>query len=215
MPCDASGMAEIHRMFKAGFGEAGVLVDGVRDGDVDHATVVVEHLSALSASLHAHHEFEDEKFWDPLTERSPGCALHVDRMKQQHAEMLVHLHALDAALPAWRATGRAAEAEAIHAALAGINAGLAEHLPDEEDTIVPVMEAVLTQQEVDAASAHGRRATPKGQAFPMLGQILAAQPDGGTEWMHKHLPPPVRLVWNVVGRRRYEANRRALENGPR
>lgn len=215
MSCDASGMAEIHRMFKAGFGEATALVDGVGDRDAAHAAVVAEHLSTLSLTLHAHHEFEDGRIWDPLTERAPGCALHVDRMRRQHAEMLVHLDALDAALPAWRASGRSQDAEPLRDALGGVNAALAEHLPDEETTIVPVMESVLTQREVDAASAHGRKAIPRNKAFPMLGEILAAQPDGGTVWMRKHLPAPARLVWRVVGSRQYDAHRQALTHGPR
>lgn len=214
MPCDASGMAEIHRMFKAGFGQAGGLVTGVTEGHTRHAEVVADHLGALSAALHAHHEFEDGEFWDPLTQRAPGCALHVERMKQQHAEMLVHLQALDTALPHWRTTATEADATPILEALGGINTALAVHLPDEEESVVPTIEEVLSQREIDAASAHGRRATPKGQTFPMLGQILAAQPDGGTEWQRKHLPPPVRLVWKVFGERAYEANRRALEHGP-
>lgn len=213
MPCDASGMAEIHRMFKAGFGEARSLIDGVREGDAAHAAVVVDHLGALSTGLHAHHEYEDGNLWDPLTERAPACALHVERMKSQHAEMLVHLQALDTALPVWRASGLSLDAEPLRAALTGINAALAAHLPDEEEHIVPAMEKVLSQREVDAAGEHGRRSTPKGQMFSTLGHILAAQPDGGDEWLHKHLPAPVRLVWRHYGRRQYEKTRRALEHG--
>lgn len=215
MPCDASGMAEIHRMFRAGFGEGGDLVAGVADGDTGHADVVGGHLAALSSTLHAHHEFEDGKFWPALTDRAPGCALHVERMRQQHATMLVHLEALERALPAWRASASPTDALPILDALTGINAALAEHLPDEEDNVVPVMESVLTQAEVDAASEHGRRATPRGYTFPQLGAILAAQPDGGDQWQRKHLPAPVRLVWRVFGRRRYLAHREALRAAPR
>ena len=94
-------------MFRAGFGEGPQLVAGVRDGDAAHADAVGDHLAALSAMLHGHHEFEDSHLWDALDERAPTCALHVDRMKQQHAQMLVHLGELDAALPAWRSSGRA------------------------------------------------------------------------------------------------------------
>ncbi|QDO88727.1 hemerythrin domain-containing protein [Ornithinimicrobium ciconiae] len=215
MPCDASGMVEIHRMFRTGFREGPTLVDGVPDGDTAHAAVVARHLSTLSGSLHAHHEFEDGRFWDPLTERAPACVLHVDRMKRQHAEMLVHLNVLDAALPRWAESAASDDARAIREALTGINAALAEHLPDEEETIVPVMAAVLTQKEFDAASAHGRKATPRGQTFPMLGQILAAQPDGGDQWLRKHLPAPVRLIWRLVGKRQYTAHRNELVHGPR
>lgn len=210
MPCDASGMAEIHRFFKSSFGEGGDLVGRVRHGDAAHADRVGAHLHALSRSLHAHHEFEDERMWDPLVQRAPGCALHVGRMRQQHAEMLLHLEALDAALPAWRSSGRASEADPVLEALVGINAALAVHLPDEEGNVVPVMQEVFVQKVMDDASAHGRRATPRGYAFPMLGQILAAQPDGGDEWLRKHLPPPVRWVWRRFGRRRYESYRREL-----
>ncbi|GAA1759067.1 hemerythrin domain-containing protein [Agromyces humatus] len=208
--CDASGMAEIHRMFRVGFGEARALIDGVREGNTAHAGVVADHLAMLSTGLHAHHEGEDSMLWGALEQRSPACAPHVERMKAQHAQLLVHLTALDAALPAWRASGRSVDAARLGVALDGVNAALYEHLGDEEHNIVPVMEAVLTQTEVDALGEHGRKATPKGRMFFQLGAILAAQPDGGAEWQRKHLPPPVRLVWRWVGRPKYEANRAEL-----
>ncbi|GGI45724.1 hypothetical protein BCL57_001595 [Agromyces flavus] len=208
--CDARGMVEIHRMYRASFGEGPTLVRGVAEADDAHADVVGDHLAMISTSLHAHHEFEDENLWDTLDDRAPACAGHVERMKEQHAVMLVHLRELDAALPAWRASGRQADAARVLAALDGINAALAVHLPDEEANIVPVMETVLTQKEVDAASVHGRKATPKGKTWQQLGAILAAQPDGGDEWLRFHLPPPVRGVWRLIGRRKYLANRAQL-----
>ena len=208
--CDARGMAEIHRMFKAGFGEGRELVTGVAEGDGVHADVVADHLAMLSTGLHAHHEGEDTMLWERLQQRAPSCSMHVERMKEQHAQLLVHLTALDGALPAWRSSGRAADAAGVLAALEGINAALAAHLPDEESNIVPVMETVITQQEVDALADHGRKATPKGKMFVQLGAILAAQPDGGDEWQRQHLPPPVRLLWRWVGRPKYEANRAEL-----
>ncbi|WP_156250656.1 hemerythrin domain-containing protein [Pseudactinotalea terrae] len=214
MPCDVSGMIDIHRTFKAGFGGAATLVTGVREGDAAHADIVAAHIHALSAGLHSHHEYEDGHFWEPVTQRLPSCALHVERMKEQHAAMLVFLNALDAALPAWRASGTHADAEPVLQALVGINRCLAEHLPDEEKNVVPALEEVMTQKEVDAAGQHGRRAVPKGQAFPFLGAILAAQPDGGETWLRTHMPLPGRLAWRLIGKKQYLANRHALERGP-
>lgn len=208
--CDASGMADIHRLFRVGFGEAPALVAGVRDGDRAHADVVGGQLALLSTGLHAHHEGEDQRLWDALATRAPSCALHVERMKAQHAEMLVQLDALDAALPAWRADAAAADAAPVQAALAGINAALAVHLGDEEQNIVPVMETTLTEAEVAWFGEHGRRATPKGQLWNQLGAILAAQPDGGEVWLRKNLPGPVRLLWRWIGRPRYAAHRARL-----
>ncbi|WP_353826622.1 hemerythrin domain-containing protein [Agromyces sp. SYSU T0242] len=208
-------MIEIHRMFRAEFAEGPELVGRVAEGDSAHADVVGDHLSLISGSLHAHHEFEDANLWDTLDERAPACAAHVDRMKEQHAAMLVHLRELDAALPDFRAHGRARDAVPVLAALHGINEALAVHLPDEEANIVPVMETVLTQKEVDAAGEHGRKSTPKGKTWQQLGAILAAQPDGGNEWLREHMPVPGRIAWRLVGRRDYAANRAALTGEPR
>ncbi|MCU1447423.1 hemerythrin domain-containing protein [Cryobacterium sp.] len=208
--CDGRGMAEIHRMSRAGFGEAPELVASVADNDAAQADIVGDYLAMLSVGLHAHHEGEDTMLWGRLESRAPSCAAHVARMKKQHAEMLVHLEELDKRLPVWRASGRVGDAASVTAALDGINAALALHLPDEEANIVPVMETVITPKEVDALSEHGRKSTPKGKMFISLGVILAAQPDGGYEWQHEHLPAPVRLLWGLRGKSRYEQWRATL-----
>lgn len=209
--CDASGMIEIHRLFRNGFGEAPSLVRGVREGDLDHAAVVATQLETLSIGLHAHHEGEDQRLWGPLEERAPSCTTHVERMKEQHAQLLVHLQAMDAALPAWRASAKAADAEPVLSALDGVNEAIAVHLPDEETNIVPVMEFTITEAEVEWFSEHGRKAIPKGQTWQQLGEILAAQPDGGDEWLHKHMPAPARLAWRWIGKPKYAKHRAALE----
>ena len=197
----------IHRLYRRGFASAPTLVGGVTAGDAAHAYAVGDHLALLSVSLHAHHEGEDERLWSALESRAPSCAVHVERMKQHHATMLVHLTALDVALPAWRASGR--DPEAVLSALDGVNAALDVHLGDEEATIVPVMETTLTQPEVDWFSEHGRQATPKGKTWASLGLILDAQPDGGSAFLGE-LPPPVRLLWRFVGSRNYARYRARL-----
>ncbi|QEW03833.1 hemerythrin domain-containing protein [Microbacterium lushaniae] len=209
--CDASGMIDIHRMFRRGFAEAPDLIRGVTEGDTAHAAAVTTQLETLSLGLHAHHEGEDERLWDALGERAPSCAVHIERMKAQHAEMLVQLTIMDAALPAWRSSASSADAAPVLDALEGINAAIAVHLPDEETNIVPVMEYTITKAEVDWFSQHGRRSIPKGQTWPQLGEILASQPDGGDQWLHKNMPAPARWAWRWVGQRRYLAHRAALE----
>lgn len=209
--CDASGMVEIHRLFRRGFGEGPDLVGAVREGDTEHARVVATQLETMSIGLHAHHEGEDEKLWSALEERAPSCTSHVERMKEQHAELLVHLTALDRALPAWRTSAKTADAAPVLAALEGVNGAMAVHMPDEETNIVPVMEYTITEAEVKWYSDHGRQAIPRGQTWQQLGEILAAQPDGGDAWLHKHMPAPGRLMWRLIGKRKYAQHRAALE----
>ena len=209
--CDATEMLEIHRALRRSFGEATQLVDGVAEGDTKHATAVATQLNLISTALHAHHEGEDSRLWDMVSDRAPACVLHVDRMKRQHAGMLVHLKDLDRTLPAWRATATKEAAEPIRSALHGVSAALAEHFPDEEASIVPAMEHLLTQREENWFPKHGRAATPKGQLWNMVGAILAAQPDGGAAWLKKNMPGPAALVWRWIGAPRYARFRAALE----
>jgi hypothetical protein len=208
-------MIEIHRLFRHSFDEAPALVAGVTEGDTAHAGAVASQLSMLSTALHGHHEGEDARLWPVLDERAPSCALHVERMRQQHAAMLVHLNALDAALPAWREHPSAETAAPVQSALAGIRTALTEHLPDEEANIVPLMEHTITEREVEWFAEHGRKSTPKGQTWYMLGAILASQPDGGGAWLTKNLPGPVQLMWRWVGAPKYARFRAELEGRPR
>lgn len=209
--CDASGMIEIHRMFRRGFGEGPALVQRVAERDTAHGAAVATQLETLSLGLHAHHEGENERLWDALDERAPSCAAHVERMKAQHAALLVHLTALDEALPAWRASATAADAAAVLTALEGVNAAIAVHLPDEETNIVPVMEYTMTEAEIDWFSEHGRKAVPKDQTWQQLGEILASQPDGGDLWLRERMPAPARLAWRLIGKPKYAKHRAALE----
>jgi len=207
--CDASGMATIHRYFRAGFAEGPALVRSVSAGDADRVALVATELSTLSSGLHAHHEGEEMRLWDALEERAPGCALHVGRMRTQHQRIAESLEELNAVLPAWRASGSTQDADAVLEALDGVNAALTAHFGDEEQNIVPVMETVITPKEIQWFSDHGRKATPKGQSWNVLGAIMAAQPDDGKAFLGE-MPAPFRLVWRLFGRSRYDAHRAAL-----
>jgi hypothetical protein len=207
--CDASGMAEIHRAFRHAFAEAPALVAGVRTGETAHAAAVASQLTLISGGLHSHHEGEDQRLWSMLEERAPSCAAHVARMKAQHAEMLGHLEALDRAVSAWAVSALPADAEPVQSALAGVSGALAVHLPDEEASIVPVMERTITEREVAWFGEHGRRATPKGRTWDMLGAILAGQPDGD-DWLRRNMPLPGRLAWRLIGSPRYTRYRATL-----
>lgn len=204
-------MIEIHRFFRSGFREVPELVRNVADGDVTHATAVAGQLNLLSVTLHGHHEGEDSHLWPMLTDRVPGCVDHVERMKAQHSKMLVQLEKLDAALPAWTASGSTSDAAPVLSAAEGINQALEEHLGDEEQNVVPIMETTLTPSEVEWFAEHGRKSTPKGQTWNMLGGILRGQPDGGDAWQQKNLPGFVRFLWRRVGAPKYKRYRATLE----
>jgi hypothetical protein len=131
-------------------------------------------------------------------------------MKDQHLEILAQVDKLDSVLPAWRSTASSVQAAPVLSALDGVNAALSVHLPDEEANIVPVMEYTITKEEIQWFSEHGRKATPRCYMWPNLGLILAAQPDGGEKFLREELPAPVRLLWRLIGKRRYALYRATL-----
>lgn len=209
--CDTREMVVVHRFLRHLLAGAPGLVRAVRVGDTARAGVVAEHVAEVASSLHHHHHGEDLLLWDRLESRAPACALHVGRMRAQHAAVAERIAVLEDALPAWAATAGEAEREAVAAAIESVDATLAEHLGDEEGTILPVVATTFTQAEWDALGEHARRGIPKSRLLIQLGWMLESMPPGeGEAFLRRSLPPPVRVVWRLVGRRRFDAYRRRL-----
>ena len=86
--CDASGMVEIHRLFRRGLrrgprprqaGPRGR--HRPRGGRRDAARDDVDRPARAPRG-------RGRALWDALEERAPSCTAHVERMKAQHAELL-------------------------------------------------------------------------------------------------------------------------------
>jgi len=209
--CDTSDMLVIHRLIRSSFDEAPGLIDGVADGDRGRAEIVGAHVDALATSLHGHHHSEDTVLWDELERRAPSCAIHIGRMRAQHAEMAEHLAELQAALPAWRSSGSKADAAPVRAALDGVLASLGVHLPDEETSILPVAQRAMSQKAWDRLGEAGRASVPKDKVFIQLGFILDSIPEAERQkWKQDFLPLPARVLYAIVGRRQYERYRARL-----
>jgi hemerythrin-like domain-containing protein len=209
--CDTGDMIVVHRFFRKVFRDARRLVDGVADGDGERARAVGRFTREIAGSLHAHHQGEDQMLWDRLSERAPGCAAHVERMRAQHAAMAERLDALDEVIPAWEASAAASDRARVRMALDEVLAVLAVHLGDEEASILPVAGPVFTQKEWDQLGAHARSRIPVSRLLIQLGMILDSFPaDEREEWFTTTFPAPVRVLYSVLGRPRYEAEMRTV-----
>lgn len=209
--CDTAEMLLVHRLFRRSFGEAPDLVRAVRDGDVARSQAVGEHLLLLARSLHGHHETEDTLLWDQLSSRSPSCSIHVSLMREQHGRIGRGLADLESAVPRWQAAPSAETAAPVLAALEALQAGLAEHLGDEERLILPPVGQAFTQREWNRLGEHARAATPRNLMFVQLGFLLdALEPAERAEFERHALPAPARLLFRLIGRRQYRDYRRKV-----
>jgi hypothetical protein len=208
--CDTRDMLMIHTVLRGMLADAIRLVRGVADGDAARASVVGAHVLEVAGGLHSHHEGEDLILWDRLEQRAPSCAAHVAQMREQHAQVAALLEVVEAAVPVWTASASAADRDRVADAIREVSTALERHLGAEETEILPVAATAFSAKEWGALAEHGRASTPKGRMWFQMGSMLAnAGPYRDLLW--GELPPPVRLLYTMVGRRTYRRERAALD----
>lgn len=210
--CDTSGLILVHRIFRWLYSELPLLIRQVEAGDVDRAAVVGVYAKLYFFALHLHHETEDTVLWDRLTTRDPACAMHVDQMLAQHADVASQLARIEPQLAPWIATAEAGLRDAIAGDIEHLYATLVAHLGQEENDILPVAGAVLSQREWDELEKHTRatlmahrKELPRDAMSLQLGLLLASVPEAERdEWFRTNVPAPIRLLYLLLMKRRYE-----------
>jgi hemerythrin-like domain-containing protein len=210
--CDPSGLILVHRIFRWLYRELPLLIRDVDAGDVERAAIVGDYAKLDFFALHLHHETEDLVLWDRLTARDPGCAMHVDQMRTQHAEVATRLARIEPQLAPWVATADPALRDAFATDIEALRDTLSAHLGQEEDDIMPVAGKVLSQREWDELEAHTRATlTARRKEFSrdvlslQLGLLLASVPEEERdEWFRANVPAPIRLLYLLLMKRRYD-----------
>jgi len=210
--CDPSGLILVHRIFRWLYRELPVLIREVEPGDLDRAAVVGDYATLDFFALHLHHETEDTVLWDRLTTRQPACVAHVDQLRAQHAEVASQLARIEPQLSPWVATADAGLRDAFVGDIEHLRDTLFAHLGQEEDDVLPVAGAVLSQKEWDELEAHTRatliahrKELPKDVMSLQLGLLLASVPEAERdEWFRTNVPAPIRLLYLLLMKRRYD-----------
>ncbi|GAB3831155.1 hemerythrin domain-containing protein [Kribbella italica] len=210
---DTQTMVVVHRVFRREFDLLPDLIDGVRAGDTERAAVLAEHLTDVVAALHHHHQAEDDLVWPLLLERA---TLHVDlvhRMEAQHTALGAALDRIEKLTPQWRRGASLVEGRELAAAVREASAILREHMGEEETEILPVITEHLSVEEwAEVGERAGKSIQDKRKRLLFLGAILEdASPQEQRDFLGE-LPPPVRLLWRIAGRRAYGGYTRLIRN---
>ena len=211
--CTGADMRVLHSAFLWGYGEAPGLVRTTPAGDLARAQFVGQWAGDIDATLHVHHQSEDELLWPRLEQRAPACALHVAQMRAHHAKVAELLERIAPLLAAWRSSADPVEGEKLARAYEDMLEVLRVHLRREVVEIVPVAEKVITQKEWDQLAEHATKVIPKSRLLPQLGSLLASSSPAERADFMRAIPVPIRLLYRVVGRRQFERQFRLLFPG--
>ncbi|WP_433825582.1 hemerythrin domain-containing protein [Actinoplanes sp. CA-015351] len=206
-------MVMIHRVFRR---EAALLlrfVTWANAGDAARARQVAEAVREYIGGLHHHHGLEDELIWPLLHARATVYTDLVNRMEDQHKRLDGTLTTIETLLPRWEATATEPERIALAAALAEHQDVLLEHLADEEELVMPLVEEHLTLPEWELVGRRGLENVPKQKVFLALGAILEDATTDERDLFMSKVPLPGRVLWRLVGKRQYERQMATLR-GP-
>jgi hemerythrin-like domain-containing protein len=207
---DTHDMYVVHRVFRRESALMPRLVRAVRPGDVARAQRVAEHFRGYALGLHHHHTGEDELIWPLLLARVDLEAELVLRMEEQHLRVAAGLDTVSSLLPSWERTASAADGERIAVALEEHALALAEHLADEEDHLLSLIEEHLTAAEYGALNERFAESTPKDKLLLFLGALLEEATAEEAADITRNLPLPAKLAWRLFGKRQYARQAREL-----
>ena len=170
-----------------------------RDGEVSGATAA--RWTLFATQLHIHHTAEDESLWPMLRSAiaSPGELAVLDAMGAEHAQLDPQLERIDAQTGAGFASDAAASVREL-------SAGLAWHMRHEENAALPLIDAYLGRAGWTEFGKYIRATQGISGAAVYLPWLLDGAPADLAKRILAVLPPPVRVLYRAVWRRRYRAS---------
>ncbi|MFE9403465.1 hemerythrin domain-containing protein [Streptomyces sp. NPDC006530] len=118
----------------------------------------------FQSAMHAHQAAEDEALWPPLRQALAGRPFDLTRLEAieaEHAALVFLVGAVDDGL-----TDVHIGPDLLGELADGLVTGLDKHLDHEEETVLPLVQAVLSQEQWDLfGRAHARRIEPCAARF--------------------------------------------------
>jgi len=199
----AREMLTIHRIFRRQFAELQALVQEVPAGDAMRVGAVADHLGFLIDGLHMHHTTEDDLIWPKLLDRAGLDAPLVERMEEQHRQIDASVAEVRAAMSAWRSELTQATSSALADRIGEFLVVLEGHLDEEEQVVVPLIDRHLTEAEWQEVGERGFEKFTPAQRWIATGQMVEVATPEEAAMMFGQLPPPVKVLWRLIGKRKY------------
>jgi hemerythrin-like domain-containing protein len=146
-PADTRMMRIVHQALRRDLRRAHETLTSAPPPPPPQRHAIARHLTWMMAFLRAHHRSEDDGLYPLVRQRDPAAAELLDAMHADHDEVASAVSALEAAAATCSRTQGAGGAEPLVAALGHLTEILLPHLQQEEDEMMPVVSAVVTNGE--------------------------------------------------------------------
>jgi hemerythrin-like domain-containing protein len=201
---DVRDMIVVHTALLREFRLAPGVVQHVDPGDRRRARLVEQHLDLLCSLMHHHHQGEDDLLWPVLGPRlSPSGNAQLAVAEAQHAGIEQALDRVARARQSWAVAVDESSRDALVDALVALHGLLAEHLAFEEQNLLPLVAADLSEAEWQAVGEAGAKSVPKSRMMLVLGMFAYEGDPEVLAAMLAAAPPPVRLLVPRVAPRVY------------
>ncbi len=212
-PIDVRDMKIIHETFRRAYAEAANLLRANPTPSPARVTFLADHIDFGLRMLHHHHEGEDLILYPLLVERVPDHAARTEQIDHEHQVVKGSIDSALSACSKWRAAPSHDSAEALASSLDALNSALVPHLDNEEREIVPLAAVTVTQKEWDSLGKHGVAAIPGNKRLVAFGMILEPLNQADRDFMLSNLPPPVKVLYRLVGQRQWNKYAATLRSG--
>lgn len=209
----AKEMPIIHRIFRRQFAEVRELVQAAPQGEVRRVGAIADHLEFLLDGLHMHHTTEDDLIWPTLLASGELDTSLVERMQDQHEGIDPLVAVVRAGLPAWRAGPTPATSSLLADRIGELLVVLQAHLDEEEQVVVPMIDQCLTEAQWQEVGQRAFEKFTPAQRWIATGQLVEVATPEEVAMMFGKLPPPVKVLWRLIGRRKYRRYITAVRGG--
>lgn len=212
-PIEVRDMRIIHETFRRAYEESAALVRANPTPSPARVTFLADHIDFGLTMLHHHHEGEDEILYPLLVERVPDHATRTEQIDHEHQAVKETIDAAQTACARWRTAPSTVTGEALANSLDEVNAALLPHLDNEEREVVPLAAVTVTQKEWDSLAKHGIASIPGNKKLIAFGMILEPLSEIDRVYMLTNLPPPVKVLYRLVGKRAWNKYATTLRTG--
>lgn len=195
---DVSDMKAVHQVLRDSLNHAPDLVAGVSAGDAERLALISNFYENLLSFLHAHHQTEEELVFPLLRERCPGDLGLVDRIANQHADVLELVGKAETSVGSWKAGTEGAQ-ERCASDLSKLGDSLNHHLDEEELEVLPLCAQNLTVEEWGAQPGHGMALFAGDKIWLVIGLIRQRLTQAQRDEMLVNMPPPAVEMWTSFG----------------